>query len=93
MMTLTKRPSTPESRSPDDMMEAIARGVAARLEERTGYLKKITRETADIARAMGVPDREIKNWMNRRTELIASEEARIKEIKARLDRPGVKSYA
>ncbi len=92
-MTLTKRPNATESLRPDDRMEAIARGVAARLEERTGYSKKITKETADIAWAMGVPDREIKNWMNRRTELIASEEARIKEIKARLGGPGVKSYA
>jgi uncharacterized HAD superfamily protein len=74
-------------------MEAIARGVEARFEERTGYSKKINQETVDIARAMGVPGREIEKWMNRRTELIASEEARIKEIKARLDGPGVKSYA
>lgn len=92
-MNLTKRPDTPESRSPNDRMEAIARGVAARFEERTGYSRKITSETVDIARALGVADREIEKWVNRRTELTAREEARLKDIKARLDGLGVKSYA
>jgi hypothetical protein len=74
-------------------MEAIARGVEARLEERTGHSRRITNETVDIARALGVADREIEKWVNQRTELLAREEARLKEIKARLGGPGVKSYA
>jgi hypothetical protein len=92
-MTLTKRPMTPESRSPDDRIEAIARGVAARLEEKTGYYRKITEETVDIARALGLAEREIEKWAKRRTALSALEAARLKDIKAQLDRLGVESHA
>jgi len=84
---MMKRPTTPDGR-----MEAIAGGVRARLEERTGFSRKITSETVEIARALGVTDREIESWVNQRLKLLTSEEKRLKDIKAHLERIGEKSY-
>jgi hypothetical protein len=67
-------------------MEAIACGVQARLDERTGYSKKVTDETVDIARTLGVADREIKAWINYRLKQLAQDEARLRGIKVLLER-------
>jgi hypothetical protein len=71
---------------PDGRMEAIACGVQARLDERTGYSKKVTDETVDIARTLGVADREIKAWINYRLKQLAQDEARLRGIKVLLER-------
>ena len=65
----------------DSRMEAIARGVQARLEERTEYSRRLTRETVEIARALGITDREIEKWMNKREARRAENDERILGIK------------
>lgn len=66
-------------------MEAIAVGVRARLEDRTGFSRKIAGETVEIARAMGVADREIKKWFKERQRLLAIQEKRIQSITKRIN--------
>ena len=46
-----------------DDMDAIACGVEAWFEENTGYSRRVTEMTVDIARALGVPGVEIKRWV------------------------------
>ncbi len=77
---MMKRPITPDRR-----MEAIAGGVRARLEARTGFSRKITGETVEIARAMGVADREIEKWFKERQRLLAIQEERIRSITKRIN--------
>jgi precorrin-6x reductase len=67
-------------------MEAIAWGVQARLEESTGYAKKITAETINIARTLGVPASEIERWVNNRNNRLASETQRVREMKSLLNK-------
>ena len=69
-------------------MEAIACGVQARLEEKTGYSRRITNETVNIARALGVADREIEKWVNQRLSRLANDEERLQGIKSILDKVG-----
>jgi hypothetical protein len=79
-----------QTRSPDqpriDKMEAIAYGVQARLEERTGYTRRITNETVNIARALGVADREIEKWVNQRSMQLAHNEEKLRGIKSILNK-------
>lgn len=70
--------------SRNDRMEAIACGVQARLEERTGYSRRITNETVNIARALGVADREIEKWVSQRLNRFARDEERIRILKERI---------
>ncbi len=66
-------------------MEAIASGVQARFEESTGYSKKVTDETINIARALGVADSEIERWATHRLSRIARDTERLREIKTLLN--------
>ena len=47
-----------------DKMDAIAYGVEARYELITGHSRKVTEETVDIARALRVPEGDIKRWVS-----------------------------
>jgi hypothetical protein len=67
-----------------DKMEAIACGVQARLEESTGYSKKVTDETINVAKALGVTNTEIERWANHRFSQLAHETERLREIKSLL---------
>ncbi len=67
-------------------MEAIASGVQARVEESTGYSKKVIEETINIARALGVADSEIERWATHRLRQIARDTERLREIKSLLDK-------
>jgi hypothetical protein len=75
---------------PDDRMEAIAGGVRARLEERTGFSRRLTDETVNVARALGVADKDIGKWVNQRQKLLATEEERLRGIKSILSKVGNK---
>jgi hypothetical protein len=75
---------------PDGRMEAIAGGVRARLEERTGFSRCLTDETVNVARALGVADREIEKWVNRRQKQLTAEEERLRGIKSLLGRVGTR---
>jgi len=79
-------PTRRSYQSPDGRMDAIACGVQARLDERTGYSRRVTDETVNIARNLGVTDREIKTWVNQRTKRLARDEERLRSIKTLLDR-------
>jgi hypothetical protein len=74
----------------DGRMEAIAGGVRARLEERTGFSRRITDETVNVARELGVSDREIEKWVNQRQKLLSAEEERINSITSILSKIGVR---
>lgn len=67
-------------------MEAISCGVEARLEEHTGYSRRVTDETINIARSLGVPDAEIERWAARRLTRMARDTERVREIKSLLSR-------
>jgi len=69
-----------------DKMEAIAYGVQARFEENTGYTKRVTDATINVARAMGVPEYEINKWANHRLTHLARETERLREIRNLLDK-------
>ena len=67
-------------------MEAIAYGVQARFEENTGYSKRVTDATINVARALGVPDTEIERWANHRLTRLARDTERLREIKTLLEK-------
>jgi hypothetical protein len=69
-----------------DKMEAIASGVRARLEESTGYSRRLTDETVNTARALGVSDAVIERWTAERLNRLAQETIRLREIRAILYR-------
>ena len=46
-----------------EQMNAIARGVEVRLDLLTGHLKKVTQESTDIARRLGIREKEIQRWI------------------------------
>ena len=67
-------------------MDAIAYGVQARFEERTGYTKMLVDTTISVAKALGVPESEIQNWTNARISRITNEMERLKEIRVMLEK-------
>lgn len=67
-------------------MDAIAYGVQARFEESTGYSKRVTDTTINVAKALGVPESEIERWTAQRFNCIAHETERLREIKSLLDK-------
>jgi hypothetical protein len=81
---MKRSPTLNGRRSPtlNGRMEAIASGVRGRLEERTGFSRRLTDETVNIARALGVADRDIEKWVNQRQKLLAREEERMRGIKS-----------
>jgi hypothetical protein len=67
-------------------MEAIACGVQARFEENTGYSRRVTDATINVARALGVPDPEIERWAAYRLTRLARDTERLREIKSLLEK-------
>jgi hypothetical protein len=66
-----------------DDIDAIAYGVAAWFEENSGYSDNVTGMTIEIARKLGVPEKEIVRWAARRSNLNAK---RVKPIRALMQR-------
>jgi len=66
-----------------DDINAISYGVAAWFEENSGYSDNVTGMTIEIARKLGVPEREIGKWAARRTSLNAQ---RVKPIRTLLQK-------
>ena len=56
---LETKPSTKE---PSAEMDAIARGVEAKLDPFSAFSKEVTQRTVDIARQLGVAEKEIQKW-------------------------------
>jgi len=69
-----------------DKMEAIAYGVKARFEEDTGYSKKVTDATVNVARTIGVSEKLIERWKAYRLIQLAHDTKIIREVKALLEK-------
>ena len=69
-----------------DKMEAIAYGVQARFEEKSGFSRRVTEATVDTARELGIPEAEIKRWVDSRLARLIRDTEKLREIKARLER-------
>jgi hypothetical protein len=67
-------------------MDAIASGVQVRIEEATGCSKRVTDETANIARSLGVPNAEIERWVTDRLDRLSQDRKRMLEIKTLLQK-------
>jgi len=70
-------------------MDAIARGVEARLDSLLGYSKIVTQETSDIARQLDMPEEEIKRWAAERVRHNARRNAAIESSLNKLERSPV----
>lgn len=68
-----------------DNMDAIASGVQARFEENSGYSKRVTEATVDIARALGIPEAEIERWTDSRLTRLVGVTKKLREIKSLLE--------
>ena len=81
-----EEPVEKTQRSSLDKMEAIAYGVQARFEENTGYSKRVTDATINVARALGVPDAEIERWADHRLTRLARDTERLRDIKSLMEK-------
>jgi len=79
----TRQQNKGTRRTYGDDINAIAYGVAAWFEENSGYSDNVTGMTIEIARKLGVPEREIGKWAARRSTLNAR---RVKPIRALLQK-------
>ncbi len=70
---LETKPATDKSSAE---MDAIARGVEAKVDH--GYLKLVTQRTIDIARKLGIADKEIQKWAAAKAQLDSKREGAIK---------------
>jgi len=85
-MCRVEKPAGKTRYSSLDKMEAIAYGVQARFEENTGYAKRVTDATINVARALGVPDDEIERWADHRLTRLARDTERLREIRSLLEK-------
>ena len=82
----TDKKAIKQKRNGFERMDAIAYGVRARFEESTGFIKKITDTTVNVAKALGVPEKEINNWVEIRLSQTSSEMEKLQEIKSILEK-------
>jgi len=71
---------------PSSRMNAIARGVEARLDSLCGYSKILTQETTEIAQRLGMPGKEIQKWAASRARHKAKRDAAFKSSLKKLER-------
>lgn len=81
-----EKPTEKTGHTATSKMEAIAFGVQARFEENTGYSKRVTDATINVARALGVPEAEIERWAHHQLSRLASDTERLMEIKSLLEK-------
>ncbi len=67
------------------LMDAIAHGVQARLDERICFSQRVAEETIDTARALGVPGAIIEKWATGRLNQLTQETKRLQAIKSLLE--------
>jgi hypothetical protein len=75
-----------ERHIPSYTMESIARGVQIRLDERTSFSRRVTDDTVNTARALGVSKTVIERWEAERLNRLAQETERLRRIRALLER-------
>jgi DNA-binding NtrC family response regulator len=78
-----ERRDKPNNKEPFNRMNAIARGVEAKLDSVDNHTKIVTERTIDVARQLGVPEKEIKGWAAARARQDAE---RDRVIKSSLDK-------
>jgi hypothetical protein len=66
------------------IMDSIACGVEAWLDENTSYSRRVTETTVDIARKLGVPEGEIERWSSRRLTCCTEKGRAIKSLLEKL---------
>ena len=59
----------PATKKPPTAMDAIARGVEAKVDPFSSYSKMVTQRTIDIARKLDIPDEEIQEWTEAKAKL------------------------
>jgi len=69
-----------------DNMDVIAYGIQLRFEENSGFSRRVTEATVDIARALGIPEAEIKRWAASRFARLVRDTEKLREIKSHLER-------
>ena len=67
-------------------ISAIARGVQTRYDLSLGQAKLITRETAQLARQLGLPERMIQRWVEARLRLDSEKRTAVKRSLEKLER-------
>jgi len=69
-----------------DNMDAIACGVQARFEESSGFSRRVTETTINVAQALGIPEDEIDRWAASRLARLIRDTEKLNVIKSRLER-------
>jgi len=67
-------------------MDAIAYGVEAKLDFLTGYSKMVTQRTIDRARALGIPEKEIRKWATTRAMRDSEKQRALKSLVEKVER-------
>jgi hypothetical protein len=67
-----------------DDMDSIAYGVEAWFEENSGYTRRVTEATVDIAQKLGVPENEIRRWVAYRLNCSTEKSRVVKSLLERL---------
>lgn len=75
----------PDSRS-INRLNAIAYGVDARIDHFDFHSKIVTEKTVELARWLGLPEKEIGKWVIERTELYNERDRKIESILGKLER-------
>jgi DNA-binding NtrC family response regulator len=78
---LKSKPATDKSSA---AMDAIARGVEAKLDPVSSYSKMVTQGTIDITRKLGISDKETQKWAAAKAQLDSKREG---TIKSSLEKP------
>jgi len=79
----TKRDTTNKSYAE---MDAIARGVEAKLDSFISYSKMVTKETVDIAQRLGIADQRVQRWAAERARLESKRNSLIQLSLSKLER-------
>ena len=72
-------------RSPN-RMDAIAFGVEAKLDLLDGHSKRVTERTINVARQLGIPEREIQRWATARARCDSEEKRQIDSLLKKVER-------
>ena len=65
---------------PSTRMDALARGVEAKLDPHSNYSKLVTEKTIDVARQLGIAEEETQRWAATKAELDSERDRVIKSV-------------
>ena len=67
-------------------IDTIARGVEAKLDLLDGHSKRVTQRTIDVARELGIVEKEIERWAVEKAKLVSERDRGIKSSLSKLER-------